>query len=288
MIDFLLLLFIFSSCEKVIEVDLPEQKTQLILNAVIETHKPVIVSVTESLGILDTAKFSFIKHADIEIFENGSFKEKLVYSEDGNYISKRTIPKYGNKYKIVASSYEYNEVFAETDIPANVQIYNVIVKDSIAFDSERSKASISFTINDPGGINYYSIGMYLLDIQYSNDLEPLRVEIQHPGFEFFNYNNEEKILFAQTLNAKEYNIEIFLDSKYLDLKRPAWTGQPHLQLLLNVSTFSPEYTLYRKSVIEQEQSRNNPFAEPAPVYSNVINGNGIVIGKNNRLITINK
>ena len=267
----------------IVDVKLPEQEPILILNAVIETYKPVTVNVSKGLGILDTGKIYIIENAVVEIFQNGSFKERLTYTENGNYISNLTIPQYGNKYKIVASAPGFTEVFAETDIPSNVKISNIIVKDSATYDFYNLlNASVSFTLHDPLESNFYMLEMYAFDSDLSNGAHPIDISASDAKIEFLTgYKN---IMFLdRSFYGKEYIIEIFFDSFYLN--DSSTMGTP---VLLNVSTITQEYYLYQKSVNEQFESRFNQFADPAPVYSNINNGLGILLGKNNNFFPVFK
>lgn len=282
---------LLNSCEMIVDVDLPEQEPVLTLNAVVETNKPITANIGKGLGILDTAKKAIVENAIVEVFENGRFKERLSYKNDGNYISNSTIPKYGNKYKILASAPGYKEVSAEMDIPSDVKVTNFVIRDSVLFDSGgNAESSISFTIHDPAEVNYYSISMYFQDSSHIDEPQPISMYISDSRLEFLeSYGaGEGRMFLDKTFNGQEYKVEIFFQSYYLNYPDYSTWGLPKAQVLLNISTVTHEYYLYKKSIMEQYNSIHNPFAEPAPVYCNIKNGLGILLGKNNNFIPINK
>ena len=292
-ISFLALILILHSCEMIVDIDLPEQEPVMVINAIIEADKPLIVNVSKSIGIFDTTKQYNIENAIVEIYENGNYKEKLNYTKDGNYISNLVIPKNGNKYKVIASAPGYQEVSAETDIPFNdVKVSNIIIKDSVNFNLNNivngitTEASVSFTIHDPPETNYYNLEMTYIDS--SNQIEySIYISVSDSKLEILN--NYENLLFIdRSFNGKDIRIEVFFNSYYLNLPEYYSSGEPPPYILFNISTVSHEFYLYKKTSLEQSLSIDNPFAEPAPVYSNIKNGLGIFSGKNNNYFEIRK
>ena len=289
--SFLLLILLLHSCEKmVVDVNLPEQEPVIVLNAIIETDKPIIVNISKGIGILDTTKQAIIENAIVEIFENGNFKEKLTYTKDGNYISNLVLPQYGNKYKVIASAPGFKEVSAETSLPSHVTVSNIIIKDSVHFDANinlngsNAVGSISFTLHDPMESNYY-----LLEMSYRDSLQSYPIYIDISDSQLESFNNMENPMFNDTyFNGKDFRIEVFFNSYYLNFQDYSTSGIPKPEVSFNISTINHEFYIYKKSVLKQFFSIGNPFAEPAPVYSNIKNGLGVFLGKNNNYIEIRK
>ncbi|GAB4035656.1 DUF4249 domain-containing protein [Spirosoma gilvum] len=55
---------------------------------------------------------------------------------------------------------------------------------------------------------------------------------------------------------------------------------------INLMTVDPSYYRYREAVIRQNRSRNNPFAEPVPIPSNIDGGLGCFAGYNNSILSL--
>ena len=152
--------FIFSSCETVVELDLPEKKPGLVVNCFFNPDSAFSVSISKSQYVLDNAAIRKINNAVVSIYRESSWLEDLILVSDGNYKSSSgNKPLAGINYKISVSSEGFSPVDANDKIPAPPQITGM---DTGTFFMENQKyfeMKIKFKDN-PSEKNYYQLQLY--------------------------------------------------------------------------------------------------------------------------------
>ncbi len=285
-------------CETVIDVDLPEHEPELVLNSYFGTDTTFIVTLHESKSILDASNdFKVVQVATIQLYAEGqligTFTETETESEYGTKFGSYVLdhyPEAGVNYSVVASKSGFRTVEAQDIIPlekTNPSIENFKDVSDGEYYGER-KYHLTYSLNDPPGEDFYEVFVYVEEpiyehymdddtfYYYQNGYEKNRIYYEDIGAELneFEDHSVDYTLFSDELfDGRKYThtIEatIYKHSKNKDST---------IKLYLEVKHVSEAYFLYKKSFGLQENSDGNPFAEPAPVYSNIESGLGIFAG----------
>ena len=275
----LILIFFLCSCETVINVDLPEHESKLVMNSFINPDSLVSVHISNSLSILDNGKLNNAENAVVELYENDNLVETLQHSSDGNYTSAGKYPAIGNTYKITASANGYEDVSASTTVPPAISISSFNLKDSVlAGPHGNVEASLDITINDPANKNYYMLEVFEIDTLTFD------TTFYHPGNGINYYyifsddhaigeeQNGTALLFTdEFFNGKSYRLTVKFDSYFLNTN-------PGYPVYLKLTSLNEDLYLYKKTFATHLQNKGNPFAEPVQVYNNIKNGFGIFGG----------
>ena len=261
----LLTLTLFISCEDVIDVDLPENETRLIVNGVIrvdetQDYLPVEIRVSESSSFFENNTIASIKSAIIyygtpnpdapEILE-GSGVSNLAELEPGSGIWVPD-PTFDSDQRIRVSSINEGDVFqltietneeryfATTTYVKSVPIDSLVQGDETLFSGDETEVIVSFT--DRGD----SDDFYVLDLDFGEFLVTEDEFYQGQTFVFsYFYDNE-----------LELNTSSVVDISLLGADEAFYN--------------------YMNQIIVQSGGDQGPFQTPAAtVRGNIINITGI-------------
>jgi len=302
-------LLLFNSCSKETELEIPYSGDKMVVKSFLFTDQPVNVELSKNRP-LDSGLDTFIRDATIKFYENNIYVEDFIYNYDENliyhydYISPSNyICKAGNKYSIRIYHNDFESVEASVTIPDPVPIKVVdtfsmnifytfrAVEETIILSGLKSVLCTKIEINDsPGEKNYY-----ILDIDI-----PLVIEFQVPGgypppgiyWVPVSYDSEEKMIdgWIGNINTPEFNVKIlsayFPDKMFngknfiftiFILKELVLKSEIH-KIHIKLYSISEGYYYHIKSIQEWNKSHDNPFAEPVIIYSNIVNGMGLLGG----------
>ena len=189
--------FIFLSCEKVIEAkDLPEQDSRIVLNSLLFSEDLITANITASRGILSNKAFKDLDNAVCQVFENDAYLGNLINIQNGNFTSFFTA-KVNNKYRLIVSASGYSSVTATTIIPPSVKYTNLERYDTLNYNyrlnqyspSEKSVGGTSKfklkILDDLSAKNFYSIKpIVILTDSLGNTIE-------NDGYAYIKNNNDE-------------------------------------------------------------------------------------------------
>ncbi|MDP2524714.1 DUF4249 family protein [Maribacter dokdonensis] len=256
---------LFISCEDVIEVELPENDTRLVVNGVIRVDEnqeflPIEIAVSESSSFFDENTVASLKSAIIyygtpnadapEILERGGISN-LAEVEPGSGIWVPD-PSFDSDQRIRVSSIEEGDVFqlileteneqffATTTYVKSVPIDSLEQGDETLFSGDETEVIVTFT--DPGESNDF----YLLDLDFGEFLVTEDEFYQGQTFVFsYFYDNELAINTSSVVNIS----------------------------LLGVDE---QFYNYMNQIIVQSGGDQGPFQTPAAtVRGNIINVTGI-------------
>jgi len=275
-IIFLLLLFL--SCETVVDVELPKHKPMVVVNSIGNPDEPWELNISLSKGILDEGKIEIVNNAKVEILENGNPVSTFNHYSNGFYKSTGSKPETNVNYELRVSADGFETVTSSCKIHEPIRIESVII-DTVEGEYEQElELTISFT-DIPNSKNYYSLSVlsiekwndgitYTYPIGFSSNDLLIRDEGRNfdEGRKFYG----EEALFDDTiLNGKNYKLKIFVNYYH---------SREDINLEFSLSSLSEDYYKYLKTKQAQDQSVDNPFAEPVIIYSNIKNGLGIFSG----------
>lgn len=228
---------------------------------------------------------------------------------NGYYLSANVLVQSGSTYRLEVAREGYESVSCETMVPFPVSINSLSIacenaKDEYSDGTINIKTSLNFS--EPAAEkNYYNIITWSLmgydknipgssyyygyDYGYTNDSitpsDTILITRQHmthfrssdPVFDVESADILDTYSFLTTqftdelINGKEYTLTLIFDSF-----RKIYTEYGEFYTLtFYLENLSPEFYRYSISKNQQNGARDNPFAEPVPVYSNVEGGLGI-------------
>lgn len=275
---FITLIFLFTSCETVVDVDLPEFTPQLVVNSFFSPDTFFQVNVSRSVGILSTAGPRPVEDALVQLYKDDVPLETLNHTEDGWYTSLSRRPLSGARYKIVVSANGFQTVQASDTVPQAVPLLSATSQDTVGEWGQESK-KITFEFSDPGGFeNYYRLTLRYADFSgettyytpalFSSNDPALLSDISADLGDSENFFSGNYAVFSDILfNGKTYKMTVFVDY---------FRDEPNLTVVL--SSISPDFYYYVLSDEKRQGSNDNPFAEPVQMHSNVQNGLGIFAG----------
>ena len=129
--------------ETVVDLEIPDTQSVLVLNTTLETDKPVQVLISNSVNSFSQSLPMCIADAELLFYENNDFIDTLKLNSDSlinyhvysngnidsipmNFYELDYTPKKDTYYKIEAKHSNYPSVFARTYIPNDVDIENKI------------------------------------------------------------------------------------------------------------------------------------------------------------------
>jgi len=312
---FLTSIICFQSCgelETVIDIDIPNHESVLVLNGRLDTDTNVQVLVSSSVGAFDNSNPSMVNDANVILFENGVEIETLtldtdntyeMYLNDGswindmnaiidmNYYVSNYVPKKDKTYKIEVKHPNFNNIDASTYIPDDMFIYNLVI-DSI---SNSDKINFEFSFDDEANIeNYYSISLkvscskvfedeygYFDEYNYGGRVEMNSNDPSFPSnsFDFldggYRFQGERAVFNDVLFNGQEKRISV-------DVLTEEFKYSQCDTIKFIFSTFSNDSYRYYNSLSEQRVSGELDIfgGEVVPVFTNINNGLGILLSKN--------
>ncbi len=294
-IKFLVLILFSISCQKQLEIILPEFEQKPVVNCLFTPDTNFILNLSHSISINDSVKLN-IENAKCYLFSNELLIDSLSYISDGFYKS-NIKPEQGKYYELKVITPDFDEVSSMSYIPANLQIVNIEQENfSVSppvYSSEPFENlpynRLSFTFTDNANTdNYYELKIIL---------KRFWVDIEGLYFENPLLYSYDEIIKNEDILDYEPNLFVFSDSlfngqtKTIDfLYKPhwiTWDGNViywygEYRLYYKFRAISKQMYDYRKSLIKHlynQQSDNfESFGDPVQMYSNIINGYGIFAG----------
>ncbi|PKP20492.1 MAG: hypothetical protein CVU05_08905 [Bacteroidetes bacterium HGW-Bacteroidetes-21] len=267
---YLFVILSFSSCEKIIDMDIPDEGRKVVINSIFCDSAQLVVSLHQSRHILDDDQFNVITGAVVKvIYENGTAEILTENGTTGYYQSASTARLRGSYQIEVTSGGEITS--AATKIPVAISVVSV---DTNSYESEGDPMfSMDVQFDDPEGEkNYYMLGItrppwygsgmsdnYRIFI---NSMDP-SVQIDYGGYLIFSdelFNGRSKKL---TVEMSKYEFGNDTDS---------------LDVTIELRSLSYDaYMFYLTSSAQLNQGAYS-FNEPVQVYNNIENGYGIFGG----------
>lgn len=264
----LLIILLFSvSCEKIIDMSIPDNGRKPTVNCLIGDSNRVELMLHRSRHILDNSyQFDVINNALVIFTDNNNQSDTLSeYLNTGAYQSMQTILNPGSyKVQIIADGVTIN---SQTTIPVP-SVISGLDTGSYFFDNMTNfRIDIRFEDN-PGEKNYYMIGLVGEGVYgekpdiwiFSSDLSITSDFQGRPLFPDDLFNGKNKTLRIETDKNNLYSENDSLD--------------------LTIELFALSYDAYMYFVTSQAQmyTGDSPFSEPVVVYSNITQGYGIFAG----------
>ncbi len=294
--------------EMVVELDIPPHEPQLVLNGILDADTNINITLTHSLGAFEQGAFSQVEGAQVALYKEDVFVASLyadtinrimynyyddsgidsisLYAYTANYQ-----PTVDANYRIAASHPDYPSVTANTYIPQDIELYNVII-DSLS-NTDYIRVSFSF-IDDPSKENYYRIialgncskswvneygeqELYAIDGPIELLSNDPSLESEGIPFDAYTFSGVEALFSDVLFDGQEKNMSFDMPTDILK-----WGDCDTIALQLTV--FSEDsYNYFNTLSAHSSQGQTGIFGgEIIPVYSNVEGGLGVLISANSQ------
>ena len=296
-----IILFLFaalalSGCRKLVsDYERPDFNPQPTLNAVLQEGQPVWAQVTFAQG-LDSVRPSACTDAEVLLYVDGQFAEKLQHEGDGLYVGETTaeaLHEYACKVVVPG----FDTLFAKTEMPEKPVVTGVEIMENATVDDE-GRPCPAFLVTfrtDPNRNLYYCSNIYASFINYYFDAETHA----HQGYSTeegtmsASINTDDPVLLNEDSDRLLFSNEIINDTTYT-MKVNAWfsshgwggqhtggvivrTGEVVVRLH-GLSESAYRYLKSKKEAYEELDAYTNLFlgvVTPVNLYSNVENGKGV-------------
>jgi hypothetical protein len=273
--------FLFlAACELIVDVDVPREKSKLVVGGVQRQDRPWRVDLTRSIYILEKpGNYPAVTTAVVSITDDNNHTFTLEH--DSLFLYKGTTnPVPGQHYKIRVEAPGYDAVDSEFTMPMPVEIVDLFL-DSAAIDRGgndyyMSELPVDITFNDPGGVaNYYMATFtYYFKYEIRNQMGQVigidsaattyPIPIVQGGFS----DMEERALYFKDLkfDGQKVTVRGKIFFSYLP--------ESVFRVEVALGNISEEHFQYLQDVELQGRSGDDPFAQPVQVYTNINNGFG--------------
>lgn len=241
---------LFLSCDKVVDVDLPEYERELVLEMYLEKGQPLRCLLIESLPYTDTAINKPVNDA-VVIFSDGMKNDtlKFLVNQDHltgrfyNYYNPKTISGEPGKTYTVTIVAKDKKLVAQANFGQKVPpVDSLMVKES---DVERDSFSVGLVFKDPADeVNYYRVLIGKNVSFFGSDPTDLRTSDIPFNGKSFSYFSEPDFARNDTVSVRLYSLH-------------------------------KEHYDYLETMGNARRSNFNPFSQPGRIKSNIKGGLGI-------------
>ncbi|WP_326983159.1 DUF4249 domain-containing protein [Chryseobacterium sp. MYb264] len=150
----ILSLFLLTSCEKEIDLDLKDQSGQIVIEGnVTDQAGPYFVKITKSVAFTNANQYPVIADAEVVLSDNSGQTETLQYVGNGTYQTSTFVGQSGKIYtlKITAEGQQYT---AQSTMPDAVD-FEDLEQDSFAVGGETSYTLLPIFTDPPALGNRY-------------------------------------------------------------------------------------------------------------------------------------
>ena len=164
----------FSSCQKVIDVDLNSSDSKYVIEGGVTNTAPCRLRITQTKNFSDDNTFPGVDNAFVTIADNAGNRDTLHYTSQGYYESTAMTGVPGRSYYLSVKIYD--EVFTATSVmPAPVNLDSLYITDFTGFSDTIKLVTIDYF--DPAGeANWYRFVLTL-----NNELQD-NIEINSDEF----------------------------------------------------------------------------------------------------------
>lgn len=282
LIFFILTFVVFTSCETVVDMKLPEQPPKMVVNSFFTPDSLIMLHLSKSKFVLKNEELKPITDGEISLFENGKFVGKLTHINKGFYYLPGFYPVENATYSLNASSNGLKTVEAKDFIPSK-PIINQIELSNSYYEGESYKDFIVHIQDKAEEENYYMVELlgkryeYIYDTITYNIIDSVEV---NERIDFISQDlvfEDQEASSQAIISDKLFNGSIYL----LRLSVSAYLFDEHnnisyFQVIVKLKHVSKAFAQYMLTF-----SKNNfsdPFSQPMQVYTNVTNGFGIFAG----------
>ncbi len=269
------------SLEQVIEIDLPEHKPQLVANGIVESESGWRIHIAESQTIQDRNSFFqesdilkavAVTNGEIDVAVDGQPYTTLAHVESGFYDSDKVPPPPGSEIEFTISAENFDTATIRETVPPRPQITNSGEHVGPGPDGFTQRYKFSFSDQATQEREYYSLevnaigqdglrsGM-VFSVENASRLLPDLDEFEDEDLEYFG-----QLVFGDD----------FIDGDVVEVEMYIRFFDDNIPFEIGLARVSESIFRYQTSIDAQAEARDNPFAEPVPIYTNSDGGQGVI------------
>ncbi len=297
-----LLLALSIACETDIDLKLPEQERLLTVQSIFRPDMPWKFHVSKSELPGRSTDFKVVNNATIEIYGGNTLLIKAIgdpLGTPGEYFSEHHQPTAGQSYTLKVSAPGFPDVEAQGMVPLE-HVQNVDLRFPKSATSQYSRGGILEFDDVSSARNYYHVVLETRTVEWlleGSDTIYNRSDYQEIGF---SISDQGDGLVDVTTNIKLYRSafgipgvlfsdETFNNSRFrLDFEifninssgADEVDDQIFQEYRVQLRHVSSDYYKYYRSLFIQEETADDPFAEPIFIHNNIENGLGNFSGYN--------
>lgn len=284
---FVFMVFSASTCEREVDLQLPEPPKRLVIYASFTDNQDIHVQLNSSRFVLDEAPEEFLSDVKVELFEEEYLIQQLGFYIPGGrmmpyYSTAGFSPEIGKKYYIRAELDGFDPVVAQSSIPVPRHFSELSISDVVIQNTTGNRINYSYTVNlqfndTPDLEDFYHLNLFQQVFTHpitGGDDE----HVDLIPFEFSDNNDANDIL--ANISGGLLLEDDPLNGNYSF--RVAYEINPVTESLgkvyIEFRTVSREYYQFYSSVTRQKKSPGGILTEPVFIYNNVAGGHGIFAG----------
>lgn len=279
------LMLFWVSCSKEIDYPIPYDGDKLVLLSFLGGESPVTAKITHSIAPTGYQEFDLtVKDASVNLYEDNEKVETLVYDTNRKIYKSPTsfIPRIGKSYHFEVSAETHPDIQTEQVLLLpEPDVVDFTFEDNISLDGNNNavgRLDIDFQDAD-SRTDYYSFEVigYHNNEPYINILRSVNNDIEGTDICDFDWTIFSDICFDGEL----YTLS-------LDISMGNSNGSNEVEfdyIDIHFNAISEGFYSYEKTIYEEE-GFFTVFAEPAPLYSNVEGGYGILGVKSGRIVRV--
>lgn len=251
-----------------------------------------------------------VKDANVELWKNDKFLEKLLYTRLGIFRSLNESPEPNQKYEVRVSASGLESVTADDMLPEKVKIISANFEDvGFCFDDDSYFTKISITFKDPADQkNYYEI--LLPDTTWYSNFNGANFENEIDSVGYFIWysmiKTDDPVILAEgeqndicrsfvfsddMINGQIYEATIYL---FIGSDVEGYVDYTGFSQAIELRTVSRKYYLYRKKMRKYlnykfsgtDLEQIYTIGDPVIMYTNVENGYGVFVGYSSDTIVL--
>jgi hypothetical protein len=273
---FVLPVLMISSCDKNIDIPIPEESNKVVVNLLMNKDSIMIARVSISGRLNNIQAMPEVTNAAMNLYENGTFKGPLTpYVLAGRtYYRSNTLPQAGATYRVTAAVPGYTEVSGSDQIPDTVQIGEM--KMTVApMDNQGSKVTISVQLQDDAAVqNYYRVRIYQVYEWVNGNGSRGQQKLQ----EYFETDNAEWELFGENSRSEFYTTDALFNGRSPRFTFRINTGSQFKKMIVEITSLTYSSYNYLNSTFMAREKNDDGLSEKVIVYNNIENGLGIIGG----------
>ena len=293
---FLLAALVFSGCRKqVSDYERPDFDPQPTLNAVLQEDQPVWAQISLA-QCLDSVHPTPCTNAEVLLYVDGQFAEKLQHEGNGLYVGETTaeaLHEYACKVVIPG----FDTLFAKTEMPEKPVVTRVEIMENATVDEEGTACPaimISFNTNPDKNL-YYQSCIDAAFFSYSYYHGQVYNSTGAKGTMHTSINTDDPVLLDEGSDQLLFSNEIITDNNYTLKVNASFNNHSYSHygnevvydsivrkgyVVVSMSGISESCYHYRKSqeAYQEPDAYSNLFLgviTPINLYSNVRNGRGV-------------
>lgn len=279
----LLLVFLLVSCEKEIKIKVPEQPKKLVFYSVSYPGDPIRLILRSTVNALSYRRQpTNVTNATVILYDNGQVADTLSYDPAEEYYVSKTAAQYGHKYQLSAVAPGFPLAEATAEMPEEVPLQVSVTPNVRNGSSGASLDEVVTRFNDPGATtDYYRLVIRRYFTMWNSYNVMSCIELTDASLEQLRdpdpdqkicYDGSNIYLRDLLFNGRTKEIRFFANHDEIS---PVYQDQDSVYTIFTLEHYNEAYFRYLKSYEYLQYNDDNPFAEPANVYSNVKNGYGI-------------